>query len=405
MCSGGRPGTRSRARGTKIAPGVEHSQHNMSDPETPHRMSDEDVDDLFGDDENVEVAAGGDESETRLHPAPAGGSDESANLDQSDDEPPAALKTLDLSLPRHAVSHKPEDDTYVIKMPVFLQVDAHPFDPTEFKEKVAANASERQKSTMDASAIAKDATAEMLLNENTVRWRYSNAGNDEIIKQSNAHFVQWDDGLMSLKIGSELFDFRALPLPDNYLARSHVDHEVLQNDSQVTHSASLLPSSTFTATHRKLTEAVKNIQKKDKILNTLTHGDPMMKQRLADENERKNLKARRQLEQKRRLQEERMGKSDSPAPGRSHESAYERFERTYAADEYDEDDFVANDDDEVEMDDDDDVHLDVDEEDAFERGAERLKSVKAEGAARYASAAAEDDRRKRRRIVDSDEDD
>lgn len=377
----------------------------MSDSESSHRMSDEEVDDLFGDDENVDVSSKTEENGENGDIGPTGGdSDENANLDDSDAEHNhAELKSLDLSLPRHAVSHKPEDDTYVIKMPAFLQVDAHPFDPSEFKEKVAANADERQNSTMDASAMAKDATAEKLLNENTVRWRYSNAGNDEIIKQSNAHFVQWDDGLLSLKIGNELFDFRALPLQDNYLARSYVEHEVLQNDSVLTKSASLLPSSTFTATHRKLTEAVKNIQKKDKILNTLTHGDPMMKQRLADENERKNLKAKRQLEQKRRLQEERMGKTDSPAPGRSHESAYERFERTYAADEYDdEDDFVANDDEEVEMDDDDDVHLDVDEEEAFERGAERLKSVKAEGAAQYASEA--DDRRKRRRIIDSDDD-
>lgn len=378
----------------------------MSDLESSHRMSDEEVDDLFGDDENAETLKPEDTAENGHTGGEHEESDENTNGDNSDaEENEALLKSLDISLPRHALSHKPDEDTYVIKMPAFLQVDAHPFDPSEFKEKVAANANEREKSAMDASAIASDATAERLLNENTVRWRYSNAGNDEIIKQSNAHFVQWDDGLLSLKIGNELFDFRALPLQDNYLARSYVEHEVLQNDSVLTKTASLLPSSTFTATHRKLTEAVKSIQKKDKILNTLTHADPMMKQRLADENERKNLKAKRQLEQKRRLQEERMGKTDSPGPGRS-ESAYERFERTYAADEYDdEDDFVANDDEEVEMDDDDDLHLDVDEEEAFERGAERLKSLKAEGAAKYASATPEgDDRRKRRRIIDSDDD-
>ncbi|EEQ40951.1 putative RNA polymerase-associated protein [Clavispora lusitaniae] len=331
----------------------------MSDSETS-RLSDEE--DLFGDD-NV---------------AP-----------ESDSE----QKTLDLSLPRHAVSHKPEEDTFIIKVPVFLQVDAHPFDPNEFKAKVAENARERHASAMDAKAMENDVIAEKLLNQNTLRWRYTNAGNDEIVKQSNAHFVQWDDGSLSLKVGSELFDFRALPLADNFLARSHVDHEVLQNDSILTKTASVLPASTGTATHRQLTQAVKNIQKKDKILNTLTDADPMSKQRAADEHERRSLKLRRQMEQKRRLQEEKLGRTESPAPGRN-ESAYERFERTYGDEYDDEDDFVANDDEEPEMDDEDDAL-----EEAFERGAERLQSVKAAGAAKYD----EEERRKRRRIIDSDD--
>lgn len=368
----------------------------MSD-ENLSNHSEEEVDDLFGEDEEID-------SKTTN---PSIINDENDSDEDSADE--RALTTTNVTLPRHAVSHKPEEDTYAIKMPVFLNVDAHPFDPNEFKEKVAQNAIERTKTTMNAKEIQNDAIAEKLLNENTIRWRYSNSGNDEIIKQSNAHFVQWDDGLLSLKIGNELFDFRALPITDNFLARSYVDHEILQNDSILTKSASLLPSSTVTETHRKLTQAVKNIQKKDKILNTLTEKDPMLKQRLADENERKNLKMKRQIEQRRRLQEEKLGKSESPAPGRGGnlESAYERFERTYGADEYDdEDDFVANDDEEVELEDDDDAHLDIDEDEKFERGAERLKNLKEEGASKYSAPAEEgEDRRKRRRIVESDEDD
>lgn len=369
----------------------------MSDEELSIR-SEEEVDDLFGDDDD-------------LNSKPAESSIPTEENDSEEDsEEEREVKTMDVTLPRHAVSHKPGIDTHTIKMPVFLNVDAHPFDPNEFKEQVTQNAIDRTKTTMDAKQIQNDAIAEKLLNENTIRWRYSNSGNDEIIKQSNAHFVQWDDGLLSLKIGNELFDYRDLPITDNFLARSYVDHEILQNDSILTKSASLLPSSTVTETHRKLTQAVKNIQKKDKILNTLTEKDPMLKQRLADENERKNLKLKRQIEQRRRLQEEKLGKSDSPAPGRlgTHESAYERFERTYGADEYDdEDDFVANDDEELELEDDDDTHLDIDEDEQFERGAERLKNLKDEGASKYKSATPDDgeDRRKRRRIVESDDDD
>lgn len=372
----------------------------------------EEVDDLFGDDDEQEETTTTRPSTTETKEEDGEvdddkdeeDNDNNNNDDDDDDddeevkEEEKELKTLDLTLPRHAISHKPDSDCYMIRMPVFLGVEAHPFDPNEFKEKVANNAMQRQKAEMDAKQTQNDLIAEKLLNENTIRWRYSNSGNDEIIKQSNAHFVEWDDGLISLKIGNELFDFKSTPVMDTFLARSHVDHEVLQNESIITRSANLLPSSTFTETHRRLTQAVKTIQKKDKILNTLTEKDPMLKQRMADENERKSLKMKRQIENRRRLQEEKLGKSDSPGLGYlrgSNESAYERFERTYGGQEYDdEDDFVANDDEELEVEEDDDEE----EEEEFERGAERLRNVKTEGARKY-----EEGERKRRRIVDLDE--
>lgn len=376
----------------------------MSDKEASDRSQVEDeVDNLFGDDaEDVKAKS----------PQPSNSNDsdteDNSGGDDEDVEREAESRVSDIVLPRHAVSFKAEEDTYLIKMPIFLNVEAHPFDPNEFKENVAQNALERGRSTLDAKAIENDLTAEKLLNENMIRWRYSNSGNDEIIKQSNAHFIQWNDGLLSLKIGKELFDFREVPLVDNFLAKSYTEHEILQNDSILTKSASLLPSSTATDTHRKLTQAVKNIQKKDKILNTLTEDDPMLRQRTADENERKTLKMRRQLANKRRLQEERLGKSDSPAPGRSSQSsAYDRYERTYGEEEYDdEDNFVANDDEELDESVDEEGEEDEeDEEERFERGAERLKNLQKEGHSKYSSGSHDDmeERRKRRRVIDSDD--
>lgn len=360
----------------------------------------EEVDDLFGDDEEQN-----DQQDNRQS-----NEDDSENSQDEDEE--AELKTIDISLPRHAVTSKAEEDTYIIKVPVFLNIEAHPFDPNEFKEQVHQNAINRNKSTMSEKQMKNDLVAEKLLNENSIRWRYSNSGDDEIIKQSNAHFVEWDDGSISLKVGNELFDFKTLPLFDNFLVKTHDTYEILQNDSILNKSANLLPSSTFTSTHRKLTEALKYTQKKDTILNTITEKDPELKQRLADENERKTMKLKRQIEQRRRLQEEKLGKSSSPAPGgrNNYESAYERFERTYANEDYDdEDDFVANDDDEVEEEEDGEDF--DDEEDEFDKGAERLKKLKDDGEAKYkkkSSSPSDDEgatQRKRRRIIDSDEDD
>lgn len=366
----------------------------------------EEIDDLFGgeDDQVAPLDEDDDDGAADSNDEANNVKDEDEAESEDDEATEKNLRTLDIALSRHALSFEPEDDTYLIKLPVFLNVEAHPFDPNEFKERVANAATERLKLTLDAKAIQNDLIAEKLLNENTIRWRYSNSGDDEIIKQSNAHFIQWDDGLLSVKIGKEIFDFRALPLTDNFLAKSHVENEILQNDLVLTKSASLLPSSTATDTHRKLTQAVKNIQKKDKILNTLTEGDPMMKQRMADENERKTMKMRRQLEHKRRLQEERLGKTDSPNPGSR--SAYERFERNYGRDEYDDDD---DDDLDAMIDDGDEEEseeIDAEqEEEEFEKGAERLKNLKHEGQLRYSSPAGDDaeERRKRRRIIDSDD--
>lgn len=351
----------------------------MLDEEPTKQPHESEEEDLFGDDPEV---------------------DADSALEAEED-----LKTADIALPRHALSHKPENDTYVIKMPVFLNVEAHPFDPSEFKEQVTQNAAERSQKNMNAKQERSELVAEKLLNENTIRWRYSNAGNDEIVKQANAHFVQWDDGSVLLKVGLELFDFKGLPLYDNFLVKAHDDHEILQNESILNRQASLLPATSFLATHKKLTEALKTIQKKDKILNTLTENDPMMKQRLADEDERKSLKLRRQLEQRRRLQEERLQqKAGLPATRGSsggYEPAYERFERTYGNEEYDEeDDFIANDDEEEEE------EVEEEDEEELDRAADRLRQVKQDGASRYREEALDDEKvaRKKRRIIDSDDD-
>lgn len=363
----------------------------MSEVETKNRELDGEMDDLFGDSDPEPIDS------TRVD----GARSDSGSDNESDEADAPEERILDISMPRHAVSFKPGDDTYLLKVPVFLNVDAHPFDPAEFKQKVQQNSEQRQHSDMSLKQIHNDTVAEKLLNENTLRWRYSNRGDDEIIKQSNAHFIEWDDGTLSLKIGNELFDYKQLPLSDNFLVRAHDDLEILQNDAVLTKLVNLLPTSTTASTHRKLTQAVKNIQRKDTILNTITENDPMMKQRVADENDRKALKLRRQLEAKRRQQDEKLGAlrhGDSYDDGE--QPAYALFEKRYGNEDYDmEDDFVDDGDEEVEDDDDDD-------EEEFEKGAERLKQLKSAGAAKYQEPAEDDEQklRKKRRIVDSDDD-
>lgn len=346
------------------------------------------------------------------------------NDDEDDNDlegEPGELKYFDVSVPRHAKSNIFEDDVYTIKLPMFLNIDSHAFDPVEFKEMIELNAKNREQLVKDEKMIKNDLIRERLLNENTIRWRYTNE-NDEIIKQSNCHFIEWDDGSISLKIGNEMFDVKDIPLIDNLLVKSHDNLEILQSDSILTKSINLLPTSTGTSTHRQLTNAIKNLQQKDKILNTITDSDPLEVQRMTEENERKAIKMKRQLEMKRRLKEERVGR-DSPAPGNdTYEGpSYERFNKDYNEDYDDEDDFIDNDEEEEEEGDDDDE---------LDQGAERLRNLKKQGASKYDEddedgVEAEDEegggeatndkeskqedldeenKRKRRRIIDSDDD-
>lgn len=308
----------------------------------------------------------------------------------SDAEAPA-LKVVETLLPRHAVVDECEPDTYALKVPVFLKVDARPFDPATFKAAVAELLESQRTGAELEKAVRAAMVLEKLMNENTIRWRYLLGEGQDIIKQSNAHFVEWDDGLVLLKIGLELFDFKQIPVTDQWLVRLHDDHDMLQADLLVLKSVSLLPALTLTSTHRRLTQAVKSIQKKDKILNTISNDDPLLKQRMAEENERKTLKLRRQMELKRRAQEDRRReRAGLPA-----EPLYLRFARTYGDDEYDEeDDFVAGDDEEVEEEEEEEEEEDDDQDER----AERLKRVKEAGADKYK------EERKRRRIIDSDDD-
>lgn len=48
--------------------------------------------------------------------------------------------------------------------------------------------------------------------ENTIRWKEITKQNGEFDKLSNARFVRWSDGSMSLHLGSEIFDVYKQPL-------------------------------------------------------------------------------------------------------------------------------------------------------------------------------------------------
>lgn len=48
--------------------------------------------------------------------------------------------------------------------------------------------------------------------ENTIRWRDNFDKEGNVVKESNARFIRWSDGSMSLHLGCEIFDVHKQPL-------------------------------------------------------------------------------------------------------------------------------------------------------------------------------------------------
>lgn len=205
------------------------------------------------------------------------------------------------------------------------------------------------------------------------------------MKESNARYIKWSDGSLSLQLGSEIFDVIEKPNPDVFLAVSHPAQEVLQTSALLKKSMTFVPTSTSSETHKRLRE---HLQKQQLSSNTVvgnwaTTDDPEKIKREAVKAEEINLKARRKLEQKRRQLEGRDGydhggslRSDRGPAASSRYDEQDMYSGggggggggSRGADQYEEDDFVVHDDE------------DEDEDDARTR---RLKDVKRKGAESY----------------------
>ncbi|KAA8899476.1 hypothetical protein TRICI_006339 [Trichomonascus ciferrii] len=279
---------------------------------------------------------------------------------------------IEVTIPRYPPSHVPDPEgrAYFARVPAFLTLEPHPFEEQKFLE-------ERQSQGEQGRL--------RLLNENTIRWRYGKGSAGNMTKQSNARFIKWDDGSMSLQVGGEMFDVQEKPYQDAFLAVSHPKNELLQTSAVLDTALSLVPTSTSSHTHKRLTQELAKRQLKSASVGSFaTTDDPEKMKREAEKAEEINLRARRKLENKRRQMEEREG-GGGLAASRTSRSSYNDYGGGGAiGDGYEEDDFVVEDEDE-------------DEED--ER-AQRLHNLKKRGAAAYRDNSDEEEEEE---IEDADE--
>lgn len=347
-------------------------------------MSAPDLDDLFGEDSEgeqneLETTVVNEEGDNEAN------EDSEINEDEDDNDKEREIHAIDLDLAKHPCTLKLEDDEmYFANLPAFLNVDPMPFDAPAFKEQIQ----EQQRDLNE-----EDKRMEKLFSENVIRWRYNKIG-DKVYKQLNCHFVEWSDGLISLKLGKEIFDVVRNPVSDHFLTIRHNELEIFQTDSIFSKNMRLIPSLTNLEIHKKLTEYIKKKSVKNDVVNSaLLDEDPELVLKRQEKEEEEMLRSARRLELKRMKEEER-GESKSR---RTQHSQFETSLNEGYFDDDEDDDFVAGDDEEI---------VSADDEDDLER-SERLTRIKEGGRGLYDDDDEETESRvkKRRRVIEDDEDD
>lgn len=140
--------------------------------------------------------------------------------------------------------------------------------------------------------------------ENTIRWRFKDGESNSQVpisereKESNARFVRWSDGSMSLALGDEMFQVNAQTLQNQhqFLVVHHPAALMLQTQLAFTDTLTFQPYTTQSVTHRKLTAAiagrhVKGV--KTKMVPTLM--DPKAAKEKIEQRELEQVRSRRKV--------------------------------------------------------------------------------------------------------------
>lgn len=423
-----------------FSPSPEDSIKEQENEERGEMDNTGDVDDLFGDEEEGEEDYGsGEEGEddTGLPPRRAHvemddeeaeehamytrkfyGEDAENMTDQ--EETLHHFKEENVELVRHIVPYRTVAENgdskpaiHYAKVPEFLTIDPIPFDPPSFEAKIVerlANFSSREEQLGDR-----------LIDENTIRWRYSRDENQQVYKESNAQIVQWSDGKFSLKLGDEYTDVLVNETDNTFFAVSHDQQELMQcyEGGEITKSLMFIPTSTNSKMHQKLTKAV--IRRDQRQVSGpgiyIVNKDPELEKSELEKKQQQVMRERR----KRQLKE--IESRESPDVSGSFEkmSNYKKmnassvepdsYNERSRRNEYEQDDFLVDDDeeDEVEYDEEDQLGEEEEEEsqeeDKDEEKANRLRQLKSEGAANYRNSEEESTIKRRKVAVIDDEDD
>ncbi len=180
-------------------------------------------------------------------------------------------------------------DIHFVKLPNFLSVDTRPFDAETYEDEID------EEETLDEEGRQRL----KLKVGNTIRWRRYIDNKGETIQESNARFVRWSDGSLSLHLGAEIFDVYKQPLQNDHNHLYIRQGTGLQGQAVFRTKLTFRPHSTDSFTHKKMTMSLADRSQKTsgiKILSQVGH-DPEAERA---ENLKKEEEALRQLMRQRK---------------------------------------------------------------------------------------------------------
>src|SRR5438876_9909823 len=203
--------------------------------------------------------------------------------------------------------------------------------------------------------------------------------------RSNARFLKWSDGSMSLVLGAEMYDVQINPVPkaeQQFLVLSHHQAGLLRVVKRIDAGMKMVPVSTASGAHKRL--VTKQIGKgtsfeRRAVKEFQPDGDPEAMKRLAEKTIEEKIKSRKKLDAKRKQTHVRFGSGGL----RSERIVEDNQNHRVGIGRYDDegDGFVVSDDDDEEL----------------EKRAGRLSKIKSQGSQKYKN-------RRRDESEDEDED-
>lgn len=176
-----------------------------------------------------------------------------------EDEPEPLPETrIDVEIPR--ISADLGKEQHFIKLPNFLSVVTHPFDPETYEDEID------EEETMDEEGRQRI----KLKVSNTIRWREYMNNKGDMVRESNARFVRWSDGSMSLHLGNEIFDAYRQPLLGDHNHLFVRQGTGLQGQSVFRTKLTFRPHSTESFTHKKMTMSLADRSSKTSGIKILT---------------------------------------------------------------------------------------------------------------------------------------
>jgi RNA polymerase-associated protein LEO1 len=163
------------------------------------------------------------------------------NEPEEKERTPVPETKIDVEIPR--ISSDLGKDIHFVKLPNFLSVDTRPFDADTYEDEID------EEETLDEEGRQRL----KLKVGNTIRWRKFINDKGETVQESNARFVRWSDGSLSLHLGSEIFDVYKQPLQNDHNHLYIRQGTGLQGQAVFRTKLTFRPHSTDSFTHKKMT--------------------------------------------------------------------------------------------------------------------------------------------------------